>query len=142
MTVSRVLNAKPGVRQHVRDRVLSAATALNYRPNHAARTLSSGRSRTIGVITMEGAMIGPTSTLAGIEHEARALGYAVSVAILAQLTPAAVADAVDSLRGIAVAGIVLSAPHIGLDDSLLTSPAIPMVAVEGFRGQVSVVAVD
>lgn len=142
MTVSRVLNEKDGVREHTRDRVLEAVTALNYRPNHAARTLSSGRSRAIGVITMEGAMIGPTSTLAGIEHEARSLGYAVSVAILGELTPVAVAAAVDSLRGLAVAGIVLSAPHTGVDDSLLTSPTPPMVAVEGFRGQVPVVAVD
>lgn len=142
MTVSRVLNAKDGVRGDTRDRVLRAVTALNYRPNHAARTLSSGRSRAIGVITMEGAMIGPTSTLTGIEHEARSLGYTLSVAILGELTPAAVADAVDSLRGLAVAGIVLSAPHTGVDDSLLTGPNPPMVAVEGFRGHVPVVAVD
>ncbi len=142
MTVSRVLNAKAGVRVDTRDRVLLAVTALNYRPNHAARTLSSGRSRAVGVITMEGAMIGPTSTLAGIEHEARSRGYTVSVAILGELTPDAVADAVDSLRGLAVAGIVLSTPHTGVDDSLLTGPTPPMVAVEGFRGNVPVVAVD
>ncbi len=49
-TVSRVLNGEPHVRKEVRDRVLAAAAALNYRPNIAARGLSGAPSRLIGFL--------------------------------------------------------------------------------------------
>jgi DNA-binding LacI/PurR family transcriptional regulator len=142
MTVSRVLNETGPVSQRTRAAVLEAVAALNYRPNPAARTLSTGRSKTIGVITLEGFIEGPTSTLAGIEQDARELGYSVSVSILQRPTPESIAAAVDNLRSQSVAGIVLSAPHIGLDDSLIPDSTVPMVAVEGMHGRSPVVAVD
>lgn len=142
MTVSRVLNDTGLVSDRTRARVLEAVTTLNYRPNVAARTLSTGHSRAIGVITLEGAVAGPHSILAGIEQDARALGYSVSVSILQRPTPESIGAAVDNLRAQSVAGIVLSAPHTGLNDSLITESTVPMVAVEGLHGRVPVVAVD
>jgi len=50
-TVSRVMNGEAGVRSDVRDRVMAAVTALGYTPNLAARGLSGGRSRLIGLVT-------------------------------------------------------------------------------------------
>ncbi|MBO0813515.1 MAG: LacI family DNA-binding transcriptional regulator, partial [Microlunatus sp.] len=142
MTVSRVLNSRGSVSRQTRERVAKAATRLNYRPNLAAQALSSGRSRTIGVVTMEGAVDGPTSALAGIEQDARSLGYSVTMSILPELTPTSIADAVDYLQTQSVAGIVVNAPHTGLDDSLVTASTIPMVAMEGMEGHTPVVAVD
>jgi DNA-binding LacI/PurR family transcriptional regulator len=53
-TVSYALNGGPRpVREDVRDRVLAAASELDYRPNHLARTLITGRSFTIGVVPTE-----------------------------------------------------------------------------------------
>ncbi|HLK15352.1 MAG TPA: LacI family DNA-binding transcriptional regulator, partial [Fimbriimonadaceae bacterium] len=53
-TVSYALNGGPRpVREDVRDRVLAAASELDYRPNHLARTLITGRSYTIGVVPTE-----------------------------------------------------------------------------------------
>lgn len=53
-TVSYALNGGPRpVREDVRDRVLAAATELDYRPNHLARTLITGRSFTIGIVPTE-----------------------------------------------------------------------------------------
>jgi LacI family transcriptional regulator len=49
-TVSRVLNGEPHVRKEVRERVLAAAAALDYRPNNAARGLIGARSRLIGFL--------------------------------------------------------------------------------------------
>lgn len=49
-TVSRVLNGEPHVREEVRERVLAAAAALDYRPNIAARGLIGARSRLIGFL--------------------------------------------------------------------------------------------
>jgi LacI family transcriptional regulator len=49
-TVSRVLNGEPHVRESVRDRVLTAADALGYRPNIAARGLIGAPSRLLGLL--------------------------------------------------------------------------------------------
>jgi DNA-binding LacI/PurR family transcriptional regulator len=51
-TVSLVLNDVPGVRisPATRRRILEVARRLNYHPDAAARTLASGRTRTIGFI--------------------------------------------------------------------------------------------
>jgi LacI family transcriptional regulator len=48
-TVSRVFNDEPNVRPPTRDRVLAAATALDYHPNVAARSLAGRRSFLIGL---------------------------------------------------------------------------------------------
>lgn len=47
-TVSRALNGKPDVSESTRKRVLEAAHRLGYAPNHAARTLAQGVTRSIG----------------------------------------------------------------------------------------------
>jgi LacI family transcriptional regulator len=48
-TVSRVFNDEPGVRPATRQRVLNAASELEYHPNVAARNLVRGRSSLIGL---------------------------------------------------------------------------------------------
>jgi LacI family transcriptional regulator len=49
-TVSRVLNGNPRVAADLRDRVLKAATQLDYRPNLAARSLAGARHYALGVL--------------------------------------------------------------------------------------------
>jgi LacI family transcriptional regulator len=49
-TVSRVLNRSPRVSEPTRIRVLEVIDELGYAPNAAARALSTGRTRTIGVV--------------------------------------------------------------------------------------------
>ena len=80
--VSFVLNDRPGtgIPEETRQRVLSAAAALGYRPNSAARSLVSGRTWTLGVIVNESrddatddAFLPPL--LRGIDASARAAGY-------------------------------------------------------------------
>jgi LacI family transcriptional regulator len=50
MTVSRVVNNQPNVRPGTRQRVLDAIRELSYHPNAAARALSAGRTKNIGMI--------------------------------------------------------------------------------------------
>ena len=50
-TVSRVLNGTTPVAKEKRQAVLEAAEALGFKPNVFARSLASGRSMTIGVVT-------------------------------------------------------------------------------------------
>lgn len=49
-TVSRVLNAEPNVSEETTVRVRQAIAELNYVPNSAARSLSSGKAMSIGLV--------------------------------------------------------------------------------------------
>jgi len=109
-TVSRVLNDEPYVSAEVRQRVLGAAEELGYRLNNAARALASGRTRSIGVVTLGTALYGPASLLMGIERAARDTGYTLRVANTIEGDPAGIAGAVQSLLEQGVDGIVISEP--------------------------------
>ncbi|MGP4089815.1 LacI family DNA-binding transcriptional regulator [Streptomyces sp. KR55] len=109
-TVSRVFNDEPYVSAEVRRRVLQAADELGYRRNNAARALASGRTRSIGVVTLGTALYGPASLLMGIERAVRDMGYALRVVNTMEGDPAGVAGAVDSLLDQGVDGIVISEP--------------------------------
>jgi DNA-binding LacI/PurR family transcriptional regulator len=76
-TVSRVLNEHPQVREETRRRVRAAMAELQYRPNHAARTLVTGRSRTLGVVATHTTLFGPASVVAAFEQAAAAAGFSV-----------------------------------------------------------------
>src|SRR6185503_18048596 len=109
-TVSRVFNDEPYVSGDVRQRVLDAAEQLGWRPNNAARALASGRTRTIGVVTLGTALYGPASLLMGVERAARRTGYALRVVNTVEGDPGGIAGAVDSLVEQGVDGIVISEP--------------------------------
>ena len=86
-TVSRVVNAREYVGGDTRERVLTAMRELSYRPNRAAQALVTGRSKTLGVISIDTVAFGPASVLLGLERAARAHGYFVSIARLAVARP-------------------------------------------------------
>ncbi|WP_158247683.1 LacI family DNA-binding transcriptional regulator [Actinomyces qiguomingii] len=52
-TVSRVVNAEPGVSPATRERVLAAVARTGYSPNASARSLRTGHSNTIGLAVPE-----------------------------------------------------------------------------------------
>jgi DNA-binding LacI/PurR family transcriptional regulator len=109
-TVSRVVNGEPHVREEVRLRVNAAIRDLDYRPNAAARSLVTRRTRRIGVVALGTSLYGPLSALTALESVARADGYSLSI----QRTDAAGRDevqaAIDALLGEGVEGLVLSEP--------------------------------
>ncbi len=109
-TVSRVLNNEPYVSADVRRRVLEAAHQLGYRMNQAARALASGRTRSIGVVTLGTALYGPASLLMGVERAVRNAGYALRVVNTVEGDPAGVAGAIESLIEQGVDGVVISEP--------------------------------
>jgi DNA-binding LacI/PurR family transcriptional regulator len=109
-TVSRVMNDEPYVSDDVRRRVLAAAEELGYRSNNAARALASGRTRSIGVVTLGTALYGPASLLMGVERAVRDTGYALRVVNTMEGEAAGIAGAVDSLLDQGVDGIVISEP--------------------------------
>lgn len=129
-TVSRVLNGHPNVKPTTRERVLAAIRELGYRPNVAARTLVTRRTRTLGVISFSTTLYGPAMMLHGVEQAAKDLDYLVTVAALPALDRRSVLDAVERLRGQAVEGLIVIAPQRTVVNALsLTTTDIPLVAV-------------
>src|SRR3954447_24720678 len=109
-TVSRVLNDEPYVSADVRRRVLDAAEQLGYRRNNAARALASGRTRSIGVVTLGTALYGPASLLMGVERVVRDTGYALRVVNTMEGDPSGLAGAAGSLPAQGVDVIVIAEP--------------------------------
>jgi DNA-binding LacI/PurR family transcriptional regulator len=143
-TVSRVINGSPHVRPETRERVLKAMLELGYRPNPVARALVTGRSRTLGVVSLDTTLYGPASTLVGIERAAHEAGYFIIVASLKALDRPSVADAVERLRRHGVDGILAIAPLEEAADAIRHAPGdAPLLAVEaGPDDGFPVVAVD
>lgn len=143
-TVSRVLSGHPNVREETRARVLAAVDRLDYRKNSAAQALSSGRSRTIGVVTLQTTFYSRMTLTFGIESAARAAGYSVSTASTASLDTSEVESALSRLADQGVEGVILAIPltHVSPRIEQLTG-ALPTVTVDGSRtASAEVVAVD
>ena len=143
-TVSRVLNEHPHVRPETRRKVEDAIASLGYRPNAAARTLVTSRTRTVGVVAAGTTLFGPASILLAIEQAARRRGHSVNVASLADLSTESVKEAFGYLESLRVAGIVVIAPQQTATDAMLELPSdLPVVAVDGgLDADLPIVCVD
>jgi DNA-binding LacI/PurR family transcriptional regulator len=143
-TVSRVINDSGYVGARTRDRVLAAMRELNYRPNTAAQALVTGRTRTLGVVSVDPTTFGPASILLALERSAHAHGYAVSVTILERLDAEAVLDGIERLERQGVDGILLNPGPFPLGPGFTRTPTdTPMVAiVDAPSSAVSVVSHD
>lgn len=142
-TVSRVLNGHPNVSPRTKAGVLAAIRDLGYRPNAAARTLVTGRTNVLGVISFDTTLYGPASMLYGIERAAHP-AYSVSIASLPEFDRRSVPEAVERFLGQAVEGIIAIAPQTSAVEALTGIAAdIPLVAVGcGTRAPLPSVAID
>lgn len=79
-TAARVLGSYGTASLEVKEKVLNAARALGYQPNELARSMTTGRSRTIGVIVgdIENPYFG--QAVRGISEVASAAGFDVILA--------------------------------------------------------------
>jgi len=134
-TVSYALNGGPRpVRDDVRDRVLATATALDYRPNHLARTLITGRSFTIGVVPTElttNLTKSPyfTGCLDGIVNAAEVLGQDVLLYTrFDQTSPVAFVNALLDGRA---DGLLFLAPAVDSPALELLAGKIPIAIASG-----------
>jgi DNA-binding LacI/PurR family transcriptional regulator len=142
-TVSRVLNGHPNVSPATRASVLAAIRDLGYRPNAAARTLVTGRTNVLGVISIDTTLYGPASMLYGIERAAHP-GYSVAIASLPGFDNRSLAEAVERFLAQGVDGIIVIAPQTAAVESLMSLVAdVPLVAVGcGIRAPLPSVAID
>jgi len=128
-TVSRALNGHHNVATAVRERVLGIAGELQYRPHHAARSLSSRRTHTIGVVLpdLHGEFF--SELIRGIDGVARERGLHLLVSSC-HGHPEELGEAVRAMRG-RVDGLLVMSPFVD-DAGLLRdclSPALPAVFV-------------
>lgn len=131
-TVSRVVNGHPNVAPSTRERVQRAIEELGYRPNSAARTLVTGSSRTLGLVSVNLAQYGPAQALVGLEAAARDAGYALSIAVLEDVTEQAVAAAVGRLVDQSVDVVVVHSTHLATAEALdRIELSTPLVTVQG-----------
>ncbi|MGO9088191.1 MAG: LacI family DNA-binding transcriptional regulator [Candidatus Sulfotelmatobacter sp.] len=76
-TVSGVLNNKPTIKPKLVERVRKAMDALDYHPDHVARSLRVRRTLTVGIIIPDVTNPFFTDVIRGVEQEAQSSGYSV-----------------------------------------------------------------
>ncbi|MDR2999289.1 MAG: LacI family DNA-binding transcriptional regulator [Microbacterium sp.] len=109
-TVSRVLRDHPYVSDEKRQRVLAAVEQLGYRMNTAARALSSGRTRTIGLVSMATESYAGAITQSSVEHAADAEHYIVVGAQISTPDAESISGALRRLERLGAEAIILAVP--------------------------------
>jgi len=143
-TVSRVLNGSPLVKEHTRERVLSAIAALGYRRNLAARVLATNRSGRIGMISAHLALYGPSRIAMAVQDAGHEAGYEVALVGVDDFGADSLRGAVDRLLDQAVEALVVAVAHrSSLERALSLEIPIPLVTAQGVtRGQAMAAGVD
>jgi LacI family transcriptional regulator len=120
-TVSRALNGHQNVAEEVRQRVVSVANRLQYSPHHAARSLSSRRTSTIGVVLPD--LYGEffSELMRGIDQVARERGLHLLVSSY-HGNPEEQGSALRTMRG-RVDGLLLMSPFV--DDQDVVAENLP-----------------
>jgi LacI family transcriptional regulator len=87
--VSRVLSNAPSARVSLetRQRIQDAATALDYRPNFAARALKFARTNVVALVVPDLTNAIFTELMRGVESQAQELGYMVLLARAESMQP-------------------------------------------------------
>nr|WP_083500265.1 LacI family DNA-binding transcriptional regulator [Sphingomonas endophytica] len=132
MTVSRVINGDPGVRDETRETVNATIRALNYTPNLSARSLVTARELRIGVIYANPSAAFMSGFLAGVFEEASA--RAAQLILLKGKNGGVPTHAeIEQLIGSGIGGVILTPP---LGESaevrqILRAAGLPMAVVAG-----------
>ncbi len=140
-SVSRVLNGAGPVTEVTRRKVMEAVEALQYVPHSGARSLSTSRTQTVGVILpdLHGDFF--SELIRGMDLAARQHGYHLIVSGSHDDAEQA-AVAVRSMRG-RVDGLVLMAPHAGVGQAVAAvTGGMPLVRLNDGAGEEAGLVVD
>ncbi|MGC3957034.1 MAG: LacI family DNA-binding transcriptional regulator [Verrucomicrobiota bacterium] len=134
-TVSRVLNDRPDVAPQTFARVQQVIADTGYRPNMLARSLIEGRTHTLGVVAFGLEYFGPSRIITGIERQAAAMGYAISLTLIHRPETDDVEDVLAGLAERQVDGVLWAIPEIAGDRAGLRERvgdlAVPLLVVGG-----------
>ena len=109
-TISRVLNNDPNVSASMRQRVLDAIAALNYRPLTSARSLATNRSFMIGLLYDNRSPSYIMEVQAGVLDACEAQHYSMMVQPLVSAAPDFVERVEDLLSRHQPDGLILTPP--------------------------------
>ncbi len=110
-TVSRALNDKSRIRKETKEKILSIAKELGYRPDFIARSLVMKRTKTLGLVITNIANPFYTELAQGIEKTATRLGYSI-ILCSTQSDISIEKQYIEMLRSKGVDGIVFSSAHM------------------------------
>lgn len=129
MTVSRVINAEPKVRQSTRDAVNAAIAKLNYAPNRAARSLAGAAQIRLGLLYSNPSEAFLSAFIVGSLEEAGRSDVQIIVRKVEDDEDAG--QAVERLIAGGIDGVILPPPICEADAvlSVLEQAHIPTVAV-------------
>src|SRR5438034_966123 len=131
-TVSRVINGQENVTAATRGRVLDAIRQLEYVPSAVARSLSSNRTHTLGMVTTDVSDHFFSEAVAGAEAEARKRGYFL---IIGSIEEGSEDDERTYLRLMLerrVEGLIVAVPRLRIaDDDILADAVVRIPTVLG-----------
>jgi len=131
MTVSRVINKEPNVRDETRETVLETIERMNYSPNTAARSLAAGDATHIGLLYSNPSAAYLSQFLVGALEGARKAGSHLLIEACESEEDAEQGEAARRLATADVEGVILPPP---LSESVailteLAAAATPVVTV-------------
>ena len=110
-TVSNCLSGRRPVSSEARGRIMAAIQELGYFPDAIARSLVTGDSRIIGVVTAHLDDYGASRLLTGIDAAAVKHGYAVLLTVIHNEHYADIEAVISRLNSHRVAGIIWAVPE-------------------------------
>jgi LacI family transcriptional regulator len=141
-TVSRVLNGSPAVSEETRSRVRGVIDELGYEPSAAARALSTGRTRTIGVVTPYFTQPSVVERLRGVSRTISDGGYQLVLFDLARPERLARLPVGGRIDGLLCVSMCPSEPDLGRLRAAGVSvalvdcehPELPSVSIDDIAG--------
>ena len=127
MTVSNVLNGRPGASQETRERVRAAAQRLGYTPNRAAQSLAMGRTNVMGLVVHDLTVQYATELVSGVADDLAESGFELLISATYQ-DASREAQRIERLARGTVDALILVAPVFG-DESVAALEAFPAPVV-------------
>lgn len=115
MTVSRVVNDKPGVGEETRQRIRQLIEAMDYRPSEIARGLATRQTSTVAIVVPDITNPFFAQIACGAEAVAFERGYHLFLLNTAESADREIA-ALDSLQQKEIDGVMLCSPRLPVDD--------------------------
>jgi len=145
-TVSRVVNQRPDVAEDTRAHIQELILKLGYQPNTIARSLITRRTHTLGVVATGLEYYGPSTILVGIQQEAEALGFSLTLLLTHEPEKEDFSSTLFDLAGRQVDGILWAVPPVGQNRTKTVAPILHQLPPILFLNQpdpaFSVAAID
>ncbi|TWU56842.1 Catabolite control protein A [Rubripirellula tenax] len=127
-TVSRVINDKSVVNQQTRSTVLQAMASLGYEPNVFARSLASGRSMTVGVVTQKIGSPFYDTIMQGVIQGFSGTGYS-PLFVDGQWEEGTELEVIQTVLGRKVDGLLLLGGDVSIGDLNNLKARLPLIVV-------------